>query len=244
MFSDLVDDSINFNRSWTTLVSFALQFIAVGGLLLVPLLYPQALPRLQLLGRGLVAPPPPPGPPPVEAHARSASAVSSNMSGEQMVTPPQIPNSIASLHETELPPPEVPAGPWVPGGTGRGGDLNGVLGSIATAVAPPPMPSPAPTPTRPLHVSHMMEGNLIYRVQPEYPALARQARIQGTVILHALISREGRIENLQLVSGHPMLVQAATAAVRQWRYRPYVLNDQAVEVETQITVNFTLSGGN
>jgi len=85
---------------------------------------------------------------------------------------------------------------------------------------------------------------LIYRVQPEYPALARQARIQGTVILHALISREGRIENLQLVSGHPMLVQAATAAVRQWRYRPYVLNDQAVEVETQITVNFTLSGGN
>jgi len=89
----------------------------------------------------------------------------------------------------------------------------------------------------------MMEGNLIQRVQPEYPPLARQARIQGIVILRAIISREGRIEKLQLVSGHPMLVQAAIDAVRQWRYRPYLLNDQPVEVETQITVNFTLTSG-
>ena len=88
-----------------------------------------------------------------------------------------------------------------------------------------------------------MEGNLIHRVQPEYPQLARQARIQGPVILRAIINRDGRIENLQVLSGHPMLVQAAIDAVRQWRYRPYLLNDQAVEVETQITVNFTLSGG-
>jgi len=89
----------------------------------------------------------------------------------------------------------------------------------------------------------MMEGNLIYRVQPVYPLLARQARIQGTVLLRAVISREGTIENLQVVSGHPMLVQSAIDAVRHWRYRPYFLNDQAVEVETEITVNFVLSGG-
>jgi len=88
-----------------------------------------------------------------------------------------------------------------------------------------------------------MEGNLIHRVQPEYPQLARQARIQGTVVLRAVISREGRIENLQVLSGHPLLVPAALDAVRQWRYRPYSLNDQPVEVETQITVNFTLTGG-
>ena len=87
----------------------------------------------------------------------------------------------------------------------------------------------------------MMEGNLIYRVQPEYPQLARQARIQGTVVLRAIISREGRIENLQALSGHPLLVPAAMEAVRLWRYRPYSLNDQPVEVETQITVNFTLA---
>jgi len=81
-----------------------------------------------------------------------------------------------------------------------------------------------------------MEGNLIYRVQPQYPPLARQARIQGIVVLRAMISREGKIENLQVITGHPLLVKSAMDAVLQWRYEP-------VEVETQVTVNFTLSGG-
>jgi protein TonB len=89
----------------------------------------------------------------------------------------------------------------------------------------------------------MMEGNLIRRVEPIYPALARQARIQGTVLLRATISKDGMIENLQLLNGHPMLAQAAIEAVRQWRYRPYYLNGLPVEVETQVTVKFTLSGG-
>ena len=88
-----------------------------------------------------------------------------------------------------------------------------------------------------------MEGNLILRVQPLYPPLARQARIQGQVILRAVISRSGAIENLQVLTGHPMLVQSAIDAVKQWRYRPYSLNGEAVEVETQVTVNFVLSGG-
>ena len=88
-----------------------------------------------------------------------------------------------------------------------------------------------------------MEGNLISRVQPIYPPLARSARIQGPVLLRAIISRTGTIENLQAISGHPMLIPAALDAVRQWRYRPYVLNGEPVEVETQVTVNFSLSGG-
>ena len=88
-----------------------------------------------------------------------------------------------------------------------------------------------------------MEGSLIYRVQPEYPPLAQQARIQGTVLLHAVIDREGKIENLQVLGGHPLLVKAALKAVQQWRYRPYYLNGQPVEVETEITVHFTLFGG-
>ncbi len=92
-------------------------------------------------------------------------------------------------------------------------------------------------------ISHMMEGNLTRKVQPDYPPLARQARIQGAVVLQAVISREGNIENLQVLSGHPMLVPSALAAVRQWRYRPYFLNGEAVEVETQVTVNFVLGGG-
>ena len=89
----------------------------------------------------------------------------------------------------------------------------------------------------------MMEGNLIYKVQPVYPPLARQARIQGSVLLRAIISRRGTIEDLSVISGHPMLVGAAIEAVRQWRYRPYILNDEPVEVETRVTVNFSLSGG-
>ena len=89
----------------------------------------------------------------------------------------------------------------------------------------------------------MMEGNLIFRVQPDYPSLARQVRVQGQVILRAVISREGTIENLQVLSGHPMLVRAAVEAVRQWKYRPYLLNGEPVEVETEVKVNFILSGG-
>ena len=90
----------------------------------------------------------------------------------------------------------------------------------------------------------MLQGSLIRRVEPVYPALARNARIQGSVVLAALISKEGTMENLKLISGHPMLVPAALQAVSQWRYRPYVLNGEAIEVETQITVNFILGGGN
>ena len=88
-----------------------------------------------------------------------------------------------------------------------------------------------------------MEANLVHRVQPAYPPLARAARIQGSVVLQAVISKTGTIENLQVLNGHPMLVRAALDAVQQWRYRPYFLNGEPVEVETQITVNFILSGG-
>ena len=83
---------------------------------------------------------------------------------------------------------------------------------------------------------------LVHKVQPVYPPLARQARIYGQVVLQAVISKAGTIENLHLVSGHPMLTQAAMDAVKQWRYRPYILNGEPVEVETQVTVNFTLTG--
>jgi protein TonB len=86
------------------------------------------------------------------------------------------------------------------------------------------------------------EGNLIYRVQPIYPPLARQARIQGPVQLRAIVSKSGTIERLTVESGHPMLSGAAIDVVRQWRYRPYLLNDEPVEIETEITVNFVLSG--
>lgn len=87
----------------------------------------------------------------------------------------------------------------------------------------------------------MLQGSLVRRVDPVYPSLARSARVQGQVVLAAIISKAGTIQHLQVLSGHPMLVNAALEAVSHWRYRPYVLNGEVIEVETQITVNFKLN---
>lgn len=243
MFADSLCDSTWANRShrgWTALAAFGLQALAVAGLLALPLLYNQALPRLQLMGPDLVAPAPPLQPPaPSPTHATRAP-MSNVASDGNIVAPQSVPREIVQIQETSAPPPADVSGLGMRRGAGDSRALNGVMDSIGTAVytaAPPPAAAHRPP------VSVMMEGNLIRRVQPEYPPLAIKARIQGTVILHALISREGVIENLQVVSGHPMLAPAALAAVRQWRYRPYSLNGEPVEVETQVTVNFVLAGG-
>ena len=88
----------------------------------------------------------------------------------------------------------------------------------------------------------MQRANLIRQVRPVYPPLARQARIQGTVKLTAIIAKNGTIEKLEVMGGHPLLIPAALSAVKQWRYKPTLLNGQPVEVVTQVDVNFTLSG--
>jgi protein TonB len=244
MFADSLLDSPWADRSrrgWTTLVSFAVQAVALAGLLLLPLLYTQGLPQLQLLDPGLVAPVPPPAPPAQEP-ARNNRANNSNLSSNgRVIAPPSIPREILNVDESTAPPP-VDIGLSVPGGTGDRLARAGAFGSTGgpNVVLPPPPPAPSAHLPR---ISRMMEGNLIHRIQPQYPALARQARVQGIVVLRAVISREGKIENVQVISGHPMLVKSAIDAVLQWRYRPYYLNNEPVEVETQVTVNFTLSGG-
>jgi protein TonB len=108
---------------------------------------------------------------------------------------------------------------------------------------PPPPPPPKPkAPVGPQRIDgQVAEANLIRRIQPVYPPLAKSARVQGTVEFTATISKEGNIENLQLVRGHPLLVNAAKEAVLQWKYRPTMLNGSPVEVITDIIVNFTLS---
>jgi protein TonB len=82
------------------------------------------------------------------------------------------------------------------------------------------------------------DGLLIHRVEPTYPPLAQQARIEGAVVLTALIDKGGNVQRLNVVSGHPLLVPAAIAAVKQWRYKPLLVNGQPIEVETTVTVNF------
>lgn len=241
MFADFSPDSewsSHSHRGWTTLVSFALQALAVGCLLLLPLFYTEGLPRLVLLAP-LLATVPPPAAPPVQSRHNLSSTAQSNLMGSRLVAPLEVPPTVTMLTETTPPPPIDPSAAGVRHGIGDAQGRGTVLDSVpgADLVLPPPPPAVHHPP-----VSHIMEGNLIYRVQPDYPALARQARIQGQVVLRAMISREGAIENLQVLSGHPMLAPAAVDAVRQWRYRPYVLNGEPVEVETQVTVNFVLGG--
>jgi protein TonB len=242
MFADSLLDSAWANhsrRGWTILASFALQAVAAGVLLFLPLFYTQALPQFQLTARR-VAPTPPPAPPPT-GPMRDARVNPSNVSSDGHVIAPRfIPREIATLDEPSPPAAIDISGAGVFGsiGTDRNGVLHSIESGIGTVVPPPPASS-----THPPRVSRVMEGNLIYRVQPQYPALARQARIQGMVVLRAMISREGKIENVQVISGPPLLVKSAMDAVLQWRYRPYYLNNEPVEVETQVTVNFTLSGG-
>ena len=118
------------------------------------------------------------------------------------------------------------------------------LALIISVLIHVPLSAAQETPPQRIRVADdVMRAVLIRKVAPVYPPLARQARIQGVVILQAQISKEGNIENLQLISGHPMLAPAAIDAVKQWKYKPYLLNGEPVEVETQVQVNFTLSGG-
>jgi periplasmic protein TonB len=223
-------------RGWSTLASFGFQAMAVSLLLLIPMLTIQGPPKLQWFGSLPVLAPPPAPAPPVGEQRRIQS---SNIREGPLQQPTTIPATIASLNE-----PQVGSAPdlseiGVVGGTGSRG--RGIIGAMGPSVevAPPP---PAPGPTHPIKVSHWAEGNLIYRVQPAYPEIARQVRVQGSVQLRAIISKAGTIENLVVESGHPMLVAAAIKAVRQWRYRPYRLNGEPVEVEAEVTVNFVLGG--
>lgn len=247
MFEDSLIESggrLSTKRGMTTTVSFVLQAVLVGILVLIPLLFTEALPKTQLM-TFLVAPPPPPPPPPPPAAApiKIVKQVETDIVNGQLRTPTKIPEKVQMIKEDEAPPPVMSAAGvvgGVPGGV-PGGSMGGVIGGIISST-PVAVPKVA-TPQRVRVSQGVTQGLLIRKIQPTYPPLARQARIQGSVLLQAEISKEGTIENLRLISGHPMLAPAAIEAVKQWRYKPYILNGEPVEVETQITVNFTLSGG-
>ena len=139
--------------------------------------------------------------------------------------------------------PAPASGFGVAGGIGEGsagGALGGVFGGMGNAPAPPAVK--APTPKKIAISSGVAQGNLLNKTMPVYPAIAKAARIQGTVVLAATISKTGTIEGLHVISGPQMLQQAAIDAVRTWRYRPYLLNGEPVEVETQVNVIFNLGG--
>ena len=246
-----VDDQGGTNKSWTVLLSTLLQCLLIGILILIPLIFTEALPKTTLTSF-LMAPPPPPPPPPPPAAPQPVKIIQKvvrQFDAGKLTAPKKIPKEIAMIKEEDMPPPAsagvvggVPGG--VPGGT-SGGVLGGMLGGVG--VAPPPPPPPVKVVEKPKTPDRIRVGgaviaaNLVKKVTPVYPPLAKQARVQGTVRFTAIIGRDGAIQNLQLVSGHPLLVPSATEAVKQWIYRPTMLNGEPVEVITQIDVNFTLS---
>jgi len=128
----------------------------------------------------------------------------------------------------------------VPGGI-PGGQLGGVIGGIISATSNLAAVPKLATVQRIRISQGVTKGLLIHRVEPVYPTLAKAARVQGEVLLKAVIDVNGNIQNLQLISGHPMLVPAAISAVQGWKYKPYLLNGQPVEVETMVTVIFSLT---
>src|SRR5579859_6015024 len=222
-------------RAGSTVFSVTMQSILVIVLVLLPLWFVDSLPMHQLV-TFLAAPPPPPAPPPATPEIKAVKIVSQVLNG-QLLAPSKIPKTVKMIKEEEAPPPAMGVTGGVVGGV-PGGQSGGVIGSLLSSANHTSAPVAAEMPKRVRVSTGVSLGLLQKRVEPLYPMIALRSRIQGTVQLHAVISKEGRIENLQLIEGHPMLVEAAINAVRQWQYKPYMLSGEPVEVETTVSVNF------
>src|SRR5262250_2083504 len=225
------------NKPWTVILSGVVQATLLTVLILIPLIYTEALPKASLATL-LIAPPPPP-PPPAATPIVKVKPQVHLMDAGKLVAPKAIPKEVKIIKEEAETPDMMGAMGGVPGGV-PGGQMGGVIGGVIGGVgsAPPP---PKPTQTRIRQGGAVQAAMLVNRVQPQYPPLARQTRISGTVRLHAIISKDGSVQQLEVLSGHPLLVQAALDAVRQWKYRPTTLNGEPVEVDTTIDVIFSLN---
>lgn len=231
----------------TMAIAVVAHAVTVTGLVLIPLLQTQAitLPPINLpllMPRANLPESPIPLVPIVKAqpHLQQYPQPVSNA----LITPTRIPNDIARVDDSTT----LQIVGLLPGGSDSTGRTFSNIFGPKTGSIPPPEPVAQPTPPPPpiIKIERIKQGgviqaaNLIHQVNPVYPHLAQQARAQGVVVLGAVISKEGTVESLRVISGHPLLNQAALDAVKQWLYRPTLLNGDPVEVETTITVTFTL----
>lgn len=231
----------NPKRKWATLMSFALETTFVVMLIAAPLAFTDKL-QLVHLGDRLVAPiatspePAPQNPPPPQPVNNSTSEVTPE---GRVIAPSSIPPTIAQLVDRMQITP-AGSGDSIPGAIPMPGQVNPLMRRLLDEMKPHEMAPP--TPRGPLVISNLNPGFLIHRVQPVYPRAAILTKTEGTVVLTAVIDINGRITHLQVVSGPTLLINAAMDAVRQWRYKPYILNGSPVEVETQVSVIFNLNG--
>jgi len=214
---------------WSALASFTFEAALVAAALAYPLFYPESLPSRE---RPLFLAVPSASP----AAARADSSTPAQAGGPTLPAPVLVAGRRLSLDGRSLPAADPVALPDIRD-LGQPNSVEVFDSLVPGGFHVMPRRAPAGAPSR---VSAVMEGNLIHRVEPQYPAFAKQLGIQGTVVVKAFISREGAIERAQVERGQAWLAEAALAAVRQWRYRPYYLNREPVEVETEITVNFVL----
>ncbi len=238
-------------RVWTTAMGFTGQALLVACALLAPMISPQALPRVTWLVSLAPPGPPPPPPRPMEEMATTRNMAStSQIHAGKLFEPTKIPVTAQILVDPE---PVLPSGPpGVPGGLGSGREGTGTssiltslidtASSFVPIVKPPEVrhETPATTHVAPPRITTLRMASPIRRVEPIYPLIAKQARVSGVVELVGVLGVDGRIHELKVLRGHPLLVNAAMEAVRQWVYEPTLLNGQPVEVSAPIIVNFIL----
>jgi periplasmic protein TonB len=224
------------------------ELTAVGIAILIPLVYTEHLPAF-MLSASIAVPQRAPDPAPAEAVKAARERGAQVVRVEPWMTfvaPVRIPEKVAMVIEEPVP---AGTGQYVSGSTGSGSA--GIPGLPIAAgnmpVAPPPKAAEPKSPPAERPIQRVVVGGnvqaakILSRVIPVYPALAKQARVQGTVSLIGVIATDGTVRQLRVLSGHPLLVQAALEAVRQWVYRPILLNGDPVEIQAPIDVHFTLA---
>lgn len=218
------------SRGWM-MATFSLNGSILVALILIPLIYPEALPH-QVMSILLTAPPPPPQPVPQQPKPLQQFHGVPQMDAGTLVAPRLIPTTITHMADRE-----EPAGPSflaLDGPSGSSLPADSVFRSQRLSVAPAEKKGPVRI------SSSVVAGLVLHKTIPAYPAIAVATRTEGTVKLGATISKTGTIEDLHVISGPALLQQAAIDAVSNWRYRPFLLNGEPVEVETTVNVIFTL----
>jgi periplasmic protein TonB len=252
MFEQAVLTAPPSHRLFGTFAGVTCQAIFVGSLILAPMLFPQMLPDVHSMV-SLVAPGPPPPPPAPGPMVRPKEVVKATRVFCPLCTPVRIPPRAIQIVDDPI---DFATGPGVPGGV-TGGVENGVPGGLvssilsATSTIVPPIPIAQPAPKAPIAVMPPVPPRVrggvvkmaspIHRVEPPYPPLAKQAHVSGTVEIEAVIGVDGRLREIHVKNGHPLLVKAATDAVKQWIYEPTLLNGVPVEVVGVILVTFRLN---
>ena len=235
------------SRLMDTVISLSINAVILITPLLVGLYFTDTLDLKQFASTFLVAPPPPPPPPPAAAPVvKVAPPHRVFENAGKLVAPTVVPKEIAMIKEAPLAPDVGGSGVsgGVPGGV-AGGSMGGVLGGVIGGTGAVPVAPIAPRdnkPRAPVRVGgRVRQPRLINRVDPVYPALAKQTHLQGNVVIDAIIDEHGDIVEMKVISGPPLLIQSALDAVRRWKYEPTYLNEEPVAVQLNVTVSFRLA---